>query len=117
MKIGFTAQTEANAAQDIIDQSLGKRKRGVFGPAFGQRMVLFIDDINMPRWKNMEHSLDGVDEAVCDQGGWYDNKEKALAKWLTANWLLPCFLLGVQQSYYTTHDEVVQCPLRRFLRN
>jgi dynein heavy chain len=81
VKIGFTAQTEANAAQDIIDQSLGKRKRGVFGPAFGQRMVIFIDDINMPEVE--EYGAQPPVELMrqfCDQGGWYDNKEKAFRK-------------------------------------
>ena len=81
IKIGFTAQTKANAAQDIIDQGLGKRKRGVFGPAFGQRMVLFIDDINMPEVE--EYGAQPPVELMrqfCDQGGWYDNKEKSFRK-------------------------------------
>ena len=45
---GRVVPTEPGAAQEIIDGRLGKRKRGVYGPPFGCKAVLFIDDINMP---------------------------------------------------------------------
>lgn len=49
IEIGFSAQTHCNQVQDIIDNSLKQRRRGVFGPAHPKRGVIFIDDLNMPK--------------------------------------------------------------------
>jgi hypothetical protein len=35
--------------QDVVDGRLDKRRRGVWGPAGGRRMVVFVDDLNMPQ--------------------------------------------------------------------
>ena len=35
--------------QDIIDGKIEKRRGHFFGPKFGMRCVIFVDDLNMPK--------------------------------------------------------------------
>ena len=45
----FSARTSANMTQNQIDGQLDRRKRGVYGPPLGKRLIIFVDDLNMPQ--------------------------------------------------------------------
>lgn len=49
IEIGFSAQTHCNMVQDIVDMKIEKRRRDTFGPRFGTRCVVYVDDLNMPK--------------------------------------------------------------------
>ena len=51
IKIGYSAQSKANMAQDIVDLKLDQKRgrRGNYGPKLGLRAVVFVDDLNMPK--------------------------------------------------------------------
>ncbi|CAG5121595.1 unnamed protein product, partial [Candidula unifasciata] len=47
--INFSAQTSSSRTQEMIESKLEKRKKNVLGAPKGKRIIIFIDDINMPK--------------------------------------------------------------------
>ncbi|CAH8607094.1 unnamed protein product [Heterobilharzia americana] len=47
--LNFSAQTSSNRTQEMIESKLEKKKKNVRGGPKGKHMILFVDDLNMPK--------------------------------------------------------------------
>jgi len=72
---------DSKALQSQLDSSIDKRSGRVFGPPTGRKMVIFVDDLNLPYIETYgtQNSLSLLRQAI-DHGSFFDRDDLGLKK-------------------------------------
>eukprot|EP01138_Halocafeteria_seosinensis_P001392 gb/GECG01001428.1/.p1 GENE.gb/GECG01001428.1/~~gb/GECG01001428.1/.p1 ORF type:complete len:4689 (+),score=693.48 gb/GECG01001428.1/:1-14067(+) len=78
LPVNMSAATTSNSVQDIIEGALEKRAKNKLGPTGGKHLVVFVDDLNMPK-KDTYGSQPPLEllRQWIDYGGWYDRSKQS----------------------------------------
>ncbi|CBH18135.1 dynein heavy chain, putative [Trypanosoma brucei gambiense DAL972] len=71
----FSAQTSSERTQELIESKLKQKRKNILGAPPGRKVVLFIDDLNMPALETFGASPPiELLRQVMGNGGFYDRK-------------------------------------------
>ena len=78
LTLNFSAATKSVQVQNIVESVMEKRSKDKIGPSGGKKMVIFVDDFNMPKLTSSESPFQPPLELLrlwLDYGGWYDRQK------------------------------------------
>ncbi|XP_035496799.2 dynein axonemal heavy chain 10-like [Scophthalmus maximus] len=71
--INFSSRTTSMDVQRNLEANVEKRTKGNYGPPMGKRLLVFMDDMNMPKVDNYETQQPiALMKLLLDRGGIYD---------------------------------------------
>jgi dynein heavy chain len=91
LNIGFSSRTSGKDLQVNVESNVEKRLKGTYGPPGGKKLIIFIDDINMPIVDTY-----GTQQPVTllklfiERGGFYDREELTWKNILSTHCLAAC---------------------------
>jgi dynein heavy chain, axonemal len=101
--VNFSAQTQSRNLQEALEASLDKKRKNLLGPPAGKRMVVFVDDLNMPA-RDTYGAQPPIEllRQVIDQGGFYDRQKLFFKQVANVVFAAACAPPGGGRSEVTT---------------
>ena len=86
--MSFSAQTSANKIQLIMEGEMDKKTRFIYMPKNNKKMVIFVDDVNMPMKEEFgaQPPIELLRQWM-DHEGWYDLETKEFKKFKNIQFL------------------------------
>ncbi|XP_053336632.1 dynein axonemal heavy chain 10 [Clarias gariepinus] len=83
LTINFSSRTTSMDVQRILEASVEKRTKDTYGPPMGKRLLVFMDDLNMPRVDDYGTQQPiALLKLLLDRGGIYDRGKELNCKML-----------------------------------
>ena len=83
LSLNFSSRTSSKDVQVAIEDSIEKRTKDTYGPPAGKRLLVFVDDLNMPRVDTYGTQQPvALLKLVIDKGFFYDRGKDLSIKYI-----------------------------------